>query len=247
MVRGELGKRPLLCDAIRRSVLYIKQVVLYTGTLAYHALGQELFLNDESNIFYLARMYTPHFNETNYYRSPKDKKEVKHITNECYDKVWQTGRKLMSKADAFLSFKKNISLGKYTWIIKNRQRRVALSRLRLSSHPLMIEKGRHCKPRFERLDRKCPYCNDTIGDECHFVISCPLYNNERRELLTEAMHNSLLFNEIPTDQQKFVFILPNEDTSLITKLAAFVQIAFKARSSYLEKPWNKVGAVGFKC
>ena len=106
MVSGELGKRPLLCDAIRRSVLYIKQVALYTGTLAYHALDQELFLNDESNIFYLARMYTPYFNETNYYRSPKDKKEVKHITNECYDKVWQTGIKLMSKADTFLSFKK---------------------------------------------------------------------------------------------------------------------------------------------
>ena len=128
------------------------------------------------------------------------------------------------------------SLEKYTWIIKNRQRRVALSQLRLSSHPLMIEKGRHCKPCLERLDRKCPYCNDTIEDECHFVISCPLYNNERRELLTEAMHNSLLFNEIPTDQQKFVFILSNEGTSLITKLAAFVQISFKARSSYLEKP-----------
>ena len=100
----------------------------------------------------------------------------------------------------------------------------------------MIEKGRHCKPRLERLDRKCPYCKDTIEDECHFVISCPLYNNEKRERLTEAMHNSLLFNEIPTDQQKFVFILSKEDMSLITKLAAFVQIAFKARSSYLEKP-----------
>ena len=87
----------------------------------------------------------------------------------------------------------------------------------------------------------------TLEDECRFVISCPLYNNERRELLTEDMHNSLLFNEIPTDQQKFVFILSNEDTSLITKLTAFVQIAFKARSSYLEKPSNKVGAVGFKC
>ena len=113
MVRGELGKRPLLCDAIRRSVLYIKQVALYTGTLAYHALDQELSLNDESNNFYLARMCTPYFNDTN---SPKDKKEVKHITNECYDKVWQTGIKLMSKADTFLSFKKNISLEKYSWV-----------------------------------------------------------------------------------------------------------------------------------
>ena len=102
----------------------------------------------------------------------------------------------MLKADTFLSFKNNISLEKYTWIIKNRQHRVALSWLRLSSHPLMIEKGRHGIPRLERLDRKCPYCNDTIENECHFVISCPLHNNEMRELLTEAMHNSLLFNEI---------------------------------------------------
>ena len=66
------------------------------------------------------------------------------------------------------------------------------------------------------------------------AVPCIITKGE--ELLTEAMHNSLLFNEIPTDQQKFVFILSNEDTSLITKLAAFVQIAFKARSSYLEKP-----------
>ena len=57
--------------------------------------------------------------------------------------------------------------------------RVALSKLRTSSHRLEIEIGRwtrHVRTPIE--DRKCKYCY-TLEDEYHFILECPLYSNIR--------------------------------------------------------------------
>ena len=47
MVRGEVGTRPLLCNIIRRSILYIKSVGLCDETLANQALEFETDLYDD--------------------------------------------------------------------------------------------------------------------------------------------------------------------------------------------------------
>ena len=114
--------------------------------------------------------------------------------------------------------------------MKNGKHRIALSRLRLSCHQLMIEKGRHHRPSLERSERKCPHCKDKIEDECHFITSCPLYLTERGELYAEIRRNSILFDEIPTDKQKFIFILSNENVEVLKKLAAYVYKSFSIRS-----------------
>ena len=161
MVRGELGMRPLLCDIIRRCVLYIKHVASVNGSLANEALDLEIPLDDENNILSLVRRFTPYFQETNHFLEPKDEKAVKHQVINYYDKIWKSEIMLMSKANTFRLFKNDIRLENYTWIVKNHHNRIALSRLRLSSHPLMIEKGRHYKPSLPRSERKCPYCKDS--------------------------------------------------------------------------------------
>ena len=53
--------------------------------------------------------------------------------------------------------------------------RIALSRLRMSSHCLAIESGPTRTPLEERL---CDLCN-TLEDECHFVLECPAYSEFR--------------------------------------------------------------------
>ena len=52
----------------------------------------------------------------------------------------------LSKAESYLLYKGDIRLENYLFKIKNIKHRKALTRLRLSCHPLMIEKGRHRKP-----------------------------------------------------------------------------------------------------
>ena len=105
---------------------------------------------------------------------------------------------------------RDIFVKKYLSMVKNHKHRIALSRLRLSSHCLQIEKGRQRKPPLPRLERKCPFCLDVIEDESHFVLKCPLYDQERRSLLQSVITNSGNFENIPSDTQKFIFILSNE-------------------------------------
>ena len=140
----------------------------------------------------------------------------------------------ISKADTYRSIKPSIFFEKYLSVVKNHKHRIALSRLRLTSHQLMIEKGRHQKPALPRSERKCPFCKNCIENECHFITTCPLYHMARINLLKSAQKNSSSFKDIPTDDQKFIFMLSNEDPVFLNELALFTYNAFKSRSNYID-------------
>ena len=59
-------------------------------------------------------------------------------------------------------------------------KRIMLTRWRLSSFNLAIEKGRHSRPKIPREQRICLNCK-IIEDEHHVIFTCPLYNNIRRQ------------------------------------------------------------------
>jgi hypothetical protein len=54
-----------------------------------------------------------------------------------------------------------------------------LTNLRLSSHPLLIEKGRYVIPKIKRENRLCSQCNQ-IEDEQHFLIHCTKFVDLRK-------------------------------------------------------------------
>ena len=56
-----------------------------------------------------------------------------------------------------------------------------LTKLTLSSHSLLIEKGRYFKPKIKRENRLCCQCNQ-IEDEQHFLIHCTKFANVRKLL-----------------------------------------------------------------
>ena len=58
-------------------------------------------------------------------------------------------------------------------------KRVVLSKWRLSSHKLKVETGRYTTPLTPRQERVCSECPTCIEDEYHVVYQCPLYNNVR--------------------------------------------------------------------
>ena len=63
----------------------------------------------------------------------------------------------------------------------------ALCRIRTSNHRFPIETGRYCNT--PRNERKCQKCDTgEIGDEIHYIISCPSFSTERSKLL-KLNHN----------------------------------------------------------
>ena len=104
--------------------------------------------------------------------------------------------------------------------------RVALTKLRISSHRLEIEAGRWAKPnKTPRQNRKCKYCN-SFEDEFHFLFECSLYNHLRPLYFKPYFRlNSNMF--------KTVQLFQSENDSDIKRLATYVYKAFEIRSDLL--------------
>ena len=63
-----------------------------------------------------------------------------------------------------------------------------IARLRLASHKLNIELGRHARPKRHVNDRICSRCNlGAVDDEVHFLIQCAAFTSERRALLSKLI------------------------------------------------------------
>ena len=108
----------------------------------------------------------------------------------------------------------------------------------MSNHNLLIEKGRYARPRIDRSERKCFNCKDDIEDEYHFIIKCPLYNNERRALIGLCGNIYKNFNSL-SDEQKFVFILSNENENILETLSRFIFHSLKNREQIISQTLDK--------
>ena len=123
-----------------------------------------------------------------------------------------------------------MGLENYLMSVSNLKHRKSLSQLRLSSHGLMIETGRHRNIASDK--RFCIFCKTEIEDEIHFVIKCKIYDHLRKPLIEECVNLKPNF-QYYTERQKFVFILTND--YLQTMLAKFVFLAEDLRDFLLKK------------
>ena len=105
-------------------------------------------------------------------------------------------------------FKFDFECETYLNAVRDRRYRNAISKFRLSSHNLEIERGRHCNPKVPVPERLCFRCN-CIEDEQHFLVSCKLYEDLRVD-----------FYEIG-DRDKFVRLMNSRDNNVLTWLGKF--------------------------
>ena len=75
-----------------------------------------------------------------------------------------------SKLRTFSLLKKTIGMENYLTELQNTKERTSITKLRLSNHGLMIEKGRHLN--IERNCRFCPFCPRVVENEMHFLLEC---------------------------------------------------------------------------
>ena len=130
---------------------------------------------------------------------------------------------LCSSLYFFREFKTALERSTYLNQLHNVKYIHILAKLRLSSHKLNIEIGRHNK--IDRQDRKCIRCNSNdIEDEFHFVLVCPDYINLRNAYIPKYYSNrpSVL---------KFIELVQTNNISLLIKLSIYCIKAFALRNS----------------
>jgi hypothetical protein len=77
----------------------------------------------------------------------------------------------------------------YVDVLNNRCDRAAICKIRISVHPLMIERGRHLN--IPRTERYCLLCkSNQIEDEKHFLLHCKKLNIQRN-IFNEKISNIL--------------------------------------------------------
>ena len=140
--------------------------------------------------------------------------------NKNIEVIKQSGHE--TKLRTYKLFKDTFCLEPYLHIVKDSRYRTALTRLRLSSHKLSIETGRHVKPKIPVNSRLCENCNlQEIEDEVHFLLVCPKYTRARETLLHE-------FSKYIPDLQsltladKFKYILQCQEQSALVQLGKYL-------------------------
>ena len=102
-------------------------------------------------------------------------------------------------------------------------KRIQITKWRLSSHDLHIETGRYTSPITPRNERICKRCPTSVEDENHVLFQCPLYDTVR-------MRNSDLFLRLSTVH---AMLNPKsiEDASLVGDVLLQIDRIRKAETS----------------
>jgi hypothetical protein len=101
--------------------------------------------------------------------------------------------------------------------ISNFEYRKLITKLRVSEHNLLIEKGRHLNiPREQRL---CSHCK-CIDDEKHFLLHYTINSELKSSFLKILNKENLIFNNL---SEKLSYILNPSTPSQVNKLGSFLK------------------------
>ena len=96
---------------------------------------------------------------------------------------WSHKIQTVSKLRTYITFKTSYNVEKYVLMNLNRRERSIFAQFRIGILPLRIETGRYIGENQEQ--RPCKICQGgQIEDETHFLFSCDLYNDLRRQLIS---------------------------------------------------------------
>jgi hypothetical protein len=120
--------------------------------------------------------------------------EARTKLNDDYSKLCLEDISNMPVLRTYCKFKTEFKMENYLITIRSFKLRSFVSKLRLSSHNLAIEKGRHVKPKIPIECRICTMCPlGAVEDESHLLLLCPFYKNERSWFLNMHSGNKPFF------------------------------------------------------
>ena len=159
------------------------------------------------------------------------------ILKRSFLEEWKKSRNIHSdgKLSSYVIFKNYFGLEKYLGIINNFEMRRSLTRLRLSAHQLLIEKGRYIGiPLHNRI---CPRCSSNeVEDEIHFLFNCTSLADDRKALYAKIDIICKNFKNLDL-KSKLIWLMNNEDKEILLELCLFIKKNEKHHS-------NAAGASG---
>ena len=134
-----------------------------------------------------------------------------------------------SKLRTYARVKTEIGMEEYLNSTENIKDRTALTKIRLSNHDLMIEKGRHRD--LDENERLCPFCDNVVENEQHFILECGTFRALRVDLLAKVTESSNGFNTL-SENDKFCFLLSEPDAA--KQVGAYLNKTLHIRRFLLE-------------
>ena len=150
-----------------------------------------------------------------------------------------------NKLRTYKSLKSSFTCEPYITLVRNRNQRSSLTRLRVSAHNLAIESGRKTRPITPIEQRICLYCKpetnnqtptgqtqtqtSSLDDEFHFLIKCQHFAIKRNCLFGKMSSIIPGFNNL-SDELKFVKLLTPTSPRAAKLTNKFIKIIFKKRN-----------------
>ena len=150
----------------------------------------------------------------------------KRLGDQYQQNAFEDIKRESGKLSLYSKLKTQRGIERYLTDISNVRHRTAMTRLRMSSHPLSIEEGRYAST--TRGERICPLCKKGVEDEVHFLVTCPMYKSIKHYI---SQHNNILSTNTITDQEKTIKLLTLEDLKTVAK---YIFEAFETRNIMID-------------
>ena len=237
-VMGDIGRYPLQIETSKRCIKYWIKLLECKHDRFIKLSYEMLKTYDDLGYFNWAtqirlNLYKNGFGYVWEAQSVPDKKlflrEYTQRLKDQYVQNWKQECVNNTKLSlSYIQFKMNFGLEPYVNCIDIRKYRRFIINFRESSHSLNIEMGRH--QGIPREERFCKNCRNTIEDEYHFLLICPLYTDIRKRFLPEK------YTHYP-NRFKFNVLLASKCETLIRNTSMFLFNAFKLRHAlYADLP-----------
>ena len=189
-ILGDLGRYPISIDILRHILSFLRHVQMNESknNILQEALNesQQIARNGGNSWFKTITTIAKTFNITPDNISRPSINHIKSKLRNCFISKWHKSLQHQNKMFTYCRVKQNFGFENYLTEVKNKDHRVAMTRMRTSAHKLMIEKGRYMK--VPREDRKCTNCTlNTIEDETHVLLECPAYEVPRSKIIDKIV------------------------------------------------------------
>ena len=247
-VLGELGRYPLALRAMAHCLNYRQCLARKPPTsLIGLAMAEMSTMVDSGVDCWLSRvdkmrtlLDLPRINF-----SVKSGQKISKILQSKFDVFWREqvlatrpgpDGQQHNKLAVYAGFKSHFGLEPYISMVRNRNQRCQVSRLRMSAHHLGCEVLRYRSPPVPREERYCAYCpagpdgQRPVDTEVHCLTECTVGAEGRQELYDSFGSNNSMFGSL-CNEDKFKNLVCPYNPSDCKAVNRYLQLQFKLRDS----------------
>ena len=229
MVYGEIGKLPLKYTIDKRIISFWGKIVNSTECTLSVVLYRSMLQNEElqNNNKVWSNYVRDLLNKTGFGYVWVRQKCQKTDINKIKNRIEANGEQSMygdmaknnsNKGKQYKHLKPKWEAEHYLSVLDQRKLK-ALIRFRTANHKLPVETGRYTNTPIEH--RSCGHCPRSIGDEMHYVLECPVFNEYREKYVDKKYYAR-------PSMMKYLQLMHSMSLHELSNLSIFVNKLMKA-------------------